>query len=332
MSEYDDLEKHIANLPPEEIALLKWHLKRRTKQIAPDPLPLIWFLLGGRGSGKTLTAASHVYEYCMTLEDIPANREVRIALVGQTYDDVKKTMVEGETGLLGVIPREYGPPQRFQGGTGKWNRTIGELTIHLPPSDRFEQGRTLIFASYTAQVPGKLRGPQFHLAWIDEPAKFVDADIDPDARDTTWNNLIMGLRLGPKPHVIVSGTPTPSKLVLYLLNHPSCITTTQTTWENRFNLPKNYVDELARLDPNSRTYRQEVMAEILLDTPDALFSLETINQTRANPPEDKQVYKVVGYDPAASGSDDSDEAGIVLVGYVPETKTKARSNENGGGR
>lgn len=326
------LDKHIANLPPEEIALLKWHLKRRPKQIAPDPLPLIWFLLGGRGSGKTLTAASHVFEYCMGLPDVPECREVRIALVGQTYDDVKKTMVEGETGLLGVIPKEYGPPDRFQGATGKWNRTIGELTINLPPSDKLSMGRKLIFASYTAQVPGKLRGPQFHVAWIDEPAKFVDADVDPDARDTTWNNLSMGLRLGPYPHIIVSGTPTPSKLVLFLLAHPKCITSTQTTWENRANLPKNYIEELERLDPNSRTYRQEVLAEILLDTPDALFSQETINATRDTPPEDRQIFKVLGYDPAASGSQDSDEAGIILVGYVPEIKAKARASKNGGGR
>lgn len=332
MSEYDDIEKHISNLPPEEIALLKWHLKRRPKQIAPLPLPYIWFLLGGRGSGKTLTAASHVFEYCLNLPDTPENREVRIALVGQTYDDVKKTMVEGETGLLGVIPKEYGPPDRFQGATGKWNRTIGELTINLPKSAKLEQGRKLIFASYTAQVPGKLRGPQFHLAWIDEPAKFVDADVDPDARDTTWNNLNMGMRLGPYPHVIVSGTPTPSKLVVYLLEHENCITSTQTTWENRANLPPNYIRELERLDPNSRTYRQEVLAEILLDTPDALFSLETINETRATPPDDRQAFKVLGFDPSASGSNDGDEAGIILVAYVPELKTKARASTNGGGR
>src|SRR6266498_670753 len=277
---------------------------------------------------NTLTAASHVFEYCMNLPDIPENREVRVALVGQTYDDVKKTMVEGLTGLLGVIPLEYGPPDRFPGGTGKWNRTIGELTINLPKSDRFEQGRKLIFASFTAQVPGKLRGPQFHLAWIDEPAKFVDADIDPDARDTTWNNLNMGMRNGPRPHVIVSGTPTPSKLVLFLLNHPNAVTTVQTTWENRANLPENYVKELERLDPNSRTYRQEVLAHILLDTPDALFSIDVINETRGVQDPDKPFYKVLGYDPAASSSVDSDEAGIILVGYNPEVKRRPK----GGGR
>lgn len=327
-----DLEKHIANLSPENLSVLKWHLTRRPEQIAPNPLPSLWLLLGGRGSGKTFCAANHIFEYCMNLPDTPENEEVRIALVGNTYDDVKKTMVEGATGLLGVIPREYGPPQRFAGGTGKWNRTIGELTINLPPSDNLSRGRTLIFASYTAQVSGKLRGPQFHLAWCDEPAKFVDADRDPDSRDTTWNNLMMGMRLGPSPHVIISGTPTPSKLILYLLNHPNCTTTKMTTWQNRANLPPNYVQELQRLDPNSRTYRQEVLAEILLDTPDALFSLENINQTRANPPEDRQVFKVLGYDPTASSSDDSDEAGIILVGYVPEVKSKAKDSKNKGGR
>jgi phage terminase large subunit-like protein len=105
-----------------------------------------------------------------------------------------------------------------------------------------------------------------------------------------------------------------------------------TTWHNRQNLPKHYVEELERLDPNSRTYRQEVLAELLLDTPDALFNQESINEDRANPPEDPPPFKVLGYDPAASSGDGADEAGIIVVGYVPEVKSKARASKNGGGR
>lgn len=271
-----------------------------------------------------MTAANHIFEMARGLPHTKANRVVRVALVGQTYDDVKKTMVEGQTGLLSIIPEEL---------IYKWNRTIGELTVQVPGFNNDESDyREIHFSSYTAQVPEKLRGPQFHMAWIDEPAKFEDADMNPMDRGTTWSNLVLGLRLGPQPHLIVSGTPTPCKLILYMLEHADCVVTRMTTWSNKDNLPKHYLDELNRLDPNSRTYRQEIMGEVLLDNPDALFSDENINRDRGVPADDADLYKVLGYDPSASSSDEADEAGIVLVGYTPEVKARAKLNETGGGR
>lgn len=308
----EEIMGQIANLKPEELTILKWHLMRRKDQTAPDPLPFVWFLLGGRNSGKTFTAAYHVLEYVVNLPHTPQNREVRVALVGAVFDDVKKVMVEGATGILGILPKEYGPD-----GTGKWNRTIGELTITFPGPPE----RKVIFSSYTSTTPGKLRGPQFHIAWWDEPSKSEDSDINPDETDTTWSNLSMALRLGPAPHLIVSGTPTPCKLVQFLLAHPNCVTSTMTTWNNREHLPPAWVTELERLDPNSRAYKQEVLGMVLLDNPNALFSEDDINGDRANSPEGETIYKVLGYDPAMSSGENSDEVGIVLVGYTPEVKT-----------
>lgn len=319
----EEFEDKLSQLTPHELSILKWRIQRRPEQKAPAPLPLIWFLLGGRGSGKTKTGANHLFELACNLPWNSKNRQIRIALVGNTYDDVKKTMVEGDSGLLSVIPEEI---------IKKWNRTIGELTVEIPSPDR-KKTREIIFSSYTATTPDKLRGPQFHLAWIDEPAKFEDSDENPMDRDTTWSNLILGLRLGTHPHLVVTGTPTPCKLVLYLLDHEDTVTTVMTTWANRDNLPPGYKRELERLDPNSRTYRQEVMAEILLDNPNALFSDENINRDRRPAPKDAEhFYKVLGYDPSASSSDDADEAGIILVGYTPEVKSRAKLNGTGGGR
>lgn len=301
--------KDFYKMPLEQLAILRWHLKRRPTQICPDPQPYIWFLLGGRGSGKTLTAASHIFETAVNLPDTPENRIVRVALVGQTYEDVKKTMIEGATGLRSVIPQEL---------ELKWNRTLGELTYVI----REPFYREIYFTSYTAQVPAKLRGPNFQLAWVDEPAKFEDADVDPNLADTTWSNLLFGVRLG-KPHIIVSGTPTPCKLVLYLLAHPGCKTSVMTMWENRANLPEEFLHQWEDLDPNSRAYRQEVLAEVLLDNPNAMFEKEIIDETRADPPEDEpNMFKVLGYDPATSTAEDGDEAGIILCGYVPEKRAK----------
>ena len=302
----EQLHTFTLSLTDPELALLRWYLQRRPEQQPPSPLPPFWFLRGGRGSGKTMTAANHIFEYAlaMTPQQVGPQRKIRIALVGETFDDVKKTMVEGETGLLGVIPESL---------VLAWNRTLGELVVQLPTPFY----REIHFNSYTSEKPDKLRGPQFHGAWIDEPAKLKDANLHPDTTGTTWSNLMMGLRLGQHPHVTITGTPTPCQLVLYLQAHPRCVQTVMTSWQNRQNMPQNQIDYLESLQPGSRTYRQEVLAEVLTDNPDALFSEEQIdNNRRPLPDTSTPLLKVLGYDPSASASTEEDEAGIMLCHYT----------------
>lgn len=328
----DELQKALKDMSPQNLMVLRWRLMRNPKQQCPKmpdgKRPFGWFLLGGRGSGKTLTSANHVLQIAietaiqMNDKGAPKSKAVRVAMVGANFDDAVKTMVEGETGLLGIVPEDM---------IVKWNRTVGELHVYLP-----EQEREVHFMSYTSNKPAKLRGPQFHIVWCDEPAKFDDSDIDPMGRDSTWSNMMFGLRLGSEPHVVVSGTPTPCKLVKFIRDHEAFITSHMTTYDNIANLPQHTQDELRRLSPNSRIYRQEVLGEILDDNPDAVFSDELIHDNRADPPEDKieagQFYKVLGYDPSATTSADTDECGIILAGYTPEVKERARFSENGGGR
>lgn len=331
-NEGSDIEKILKDLSPEKKMLLRWRLMRNKYQQCPKTAdgkrPFGWFLLGGRGSGKTLTSANHVMITCvetaqqMNEDKVPQDKPVRVMMIGANFDDTVKTMVEGETGLLGIVPEEM---------LVKWNKTVGELHVYLPDEDRL-----IIFMSFTSAKADKLRGPQAHIIWIDEPAKFSDSNMDPQDRNSTWNNAMFGLRLGVEPHIVISGTPTPCKLVRYINEHSEFITTAMTTWANKDNLPEHTKNELLRLDPNSRTYRQEVLGEILDDNPDAVFSEENIKQNRANPPETKveqgQFFKVLGYDPSATSSADADECGIILAGYTPEVKERARFSQNGGGR
>lgn len=312
----EELADLVFSRPDYEWPIYRWWMQRREAQTCPEPMPLIWFLLGGRGSGKTWTSANHIYEIAVKLDHVPKNRIVRVALVGETFDDVKNTMIEGETGLLNVIPKDLHPV---------WNRTLGELKVCIPGPPY----REIHFRSFTSERPDKLRGPQFHLAWLDEPAKLKDADVEPTTKGCTWSNLIFGLRLGTQPHVVVSGTPTPCKLVKYLVAHPNCLTSKMSTWDNRENLAEHYLEELSRLKADSRTARQEIYAEILLDNPDSLFDQERIDEYREDPHEDEKVIKVLGYDPSASSAADSDETGIVLTSYTPEVRKKQTGTTGG---
>ena len=271
-------------------------------------------LLTGRGFGKTLTAAHHVFDYVQKLPFTPENRIVRVALIGETFNDIKSTMVEGATGLRNVIPRIY---------EESWNRSMGEMVVVLPQGPGVPERREVHFFSYTSQEPDKLRGPQHHICWIDEPAKLEDADQDPDQDNTTWSNMMYGLRLGSSPHVVVTGTPLPCRLILFLNDHPDAVKVHASTLENRKNLPESYVKELESLPKASRRYRQEVLGEILFDNPDALFSQEVIDTYRQGAPE--EYSKVLGYDPSVSAAVNADEAGIVLTGYKENAEKETHS-------
>ena len=317
-----DFERELKHLSADELTILRYHLKRRDAQTCPSPRPFIWFLMAGRGSGKTWTAANHIFEYARQLAlNLPRSPEhdiIRVACVGQNFADVQKTMIEGQSGVLSIIPDELKDPSKGF----KWNRTGPDLWVPIPSANRL-----LYFQGFTSQKPEKIRGPQFHVAWIDEPAKLEDANLEPMGRDTTWSNLLLATRLGKEvnaPHIIITGTPTDCKLVQYLSNHEDSHVTHMTTLDNRENLPDQYIKEILSLNPNSRTYRQEVLAEILLDNPDAIFEQASIDANRAGePPTDEldprqSFQKVLGWDPSVSTADDGDEAGIILTGFTTE--------------
>ena len=304
------LEEDILKLPPHELVSLKWELIRRKSQTPPDPLPMFWFLLGGRGSGKTLTGANHIYEVAKNHKFRPGEKRiVRVALISETFTDVRITMIEGETGFRSIIPQDM---------EIAWNRSLGEYKFFIPGTDY----REVHCFAYSSERPELLRGPQHHYVWLDEPAKLKDADKEPTDASTTWSNMVMGLRLGEFPHAVVTGTPEPHRLIKYLVDLDDCVTHVMSSIDNWENMPETMRKNIMRLPKTSRVYRQEVLAEILLDNPDSIISQDSIDQYRADPPEGKDLHLVLGYDPSMTANDESDETGIILSGFtVEETKT-----------
>jgi phage terminase large subunit-like protein len=252
----------------------------RANQLPPDGDWRVWLLLAGRGFGKTRTGAELIRARAMAL----AAR--RLALVAPTAGDARDIMVEGESGILAISP--------------PWERPRYE-----PSKRRLTWPNGAIATLFSADEPERLRGPQHDAAWCDELASWRY----PEA----WDMLMLGLRLGADPRVVVTTTPQPTKLIRDLIADPTVVVTRGTTHENRANLAPVFLGQIVRRYQGTRLGRQELEAEILEDVPGALWNRGMIEATRASRAP-ALIRVVVAIDPAVSSTAGADETGIIVAG------------------
>ena len=134
--------------------------------------------------------------------------------------------------------------------------------------------------TYSAAAPSQLRGPQHDAAWCDELAAWPDATKG-DALDTSWNNLMLGLRIGQDPRCFVTTTPKRVKLMRQLYERDHVEITTDTTYSNLNNLAPSFRELVLASYEGTRIGRQELHGEMLTDVEGALWSLEQIDRLRA---------------------------------------------------
>jgi phage terminase large subunit-like protein len=271
----------------------------RPKQIVP-PLGAwdIWLFMGGRGIGKTRTGVEAV-RYLV--------RECGyrwISIVGRTAADVRDVLIEGESGFLNVLP--------------DWERPLYE-----PSKRRLTFPNGAIANLFSADEPDQMRGPQSDLVLADEVAAWRFPD--------SFDQVSFGNRLGQKPLMILLTTPRPNKLMRELVEDSipveeylatgdmrgkTVLLTTGSTYENAANLAPKFLKRLVKKYEGTRLGRQELRAEMLLDTPGALWTLEIIERNRVvTRPVLKRI--VIAVDPPAkdnSNKEDGAEAGIIAAG------------------
>src|SRR5215831_5072499 len=259
-----------------------WPVIARPNQLPPPGDWSIWLLLAGRGFGKTRTLAEWV------CAQVAFGQARRIALVAATAADARDVLVEGESGILAVAP--------------PWCRPVYE-----PSKRRLTWPNDAIATTYSAEEPERLRGPQHDAAVCDELGAW--------SRPETWDMLQFGLRLGRKPRCLVATTPRPTKLIRGLIAREGhdVVVTRGSTYENRANLAPGFFDQVIRKYEGTRLGRQELNAELLEDTPGALWSHAIIDAARmAAAPSLQRI--VVAIDPAVTSGEEADETGIVVVG------------------
>lgn len=248
----------------------------------------MWLLLGGRGAGKTRAGAEWVR--AMALGHTWCTREAagRIALVGETFADVREVMVEGVSGILKIHPR-------------------AERPVWTPSRRRLEWPNGAIAQAFSAEDPEALRGPQFDIAWSDELAKWRHGE-------ETFDMLQFGLRLGAEPRQLVTTTPKPVPLLKRILNLPGTMVTHAPTKANALHLAPGFLERIVGRYGGTRLGRQELDGELIEDRPDALWQCGALEACRIETAPEDLIRIVVAVDPPATATRKSDACGIVAAG------------------
>ncbi|GJD82959.1 hypothetical protein HPGCJGGD_0821 [Methylobacterium haplocladii] len=280
----------LETLDPDLLRLLEhdWLTLARDDQLPPPGDWTTWAFVGGRGAGKTRAGAEWVRALAhgdLALAHGPVGR---IALIGETYADVRDVMIEGPSGLL-ALPILGGARPLWQ-----------------PSRRRLEFANGAVALAFSAEEPDSLRGPQFGAAWSDEVAKWRHADA-------AFDMIQFGLRLGTRPRGLVTTTPRPIPLLRRLFSDPRTVVTRARTADNAPNLAPDFLDTVVGRYAGTRLGRQELDGELIEDRPDALWTRDVIEAARVTAAP-ILMRVVVAVDPPVSSRAGADACGIVAAG------------------
>ncbi len=266
-----------------------WNLWARQEQLPPSGDWHIWLICAGRGFGKTRAGAEWVRSVAWQ------NSGARIALIGASLAEVRAVMVEGESGILAISP----PHRRPQ-----FEPSLRQL--------RWENGARATL--YSAADPESLRGPQHSHAWCDEIGKWDNAS---DRAIRTWDNLLMGLRLGERPRALATTTPRAVPLIQRLMRGETqghVAVSRGSMFQNGSHLPPQFIIEMNRQFGGTALGRQELNGELLTEVDGALWTRSLIETCRETGVPGAMTRIVIGVDPPASAHGDA--CGIVVAGLA----------------
>jgi phage terminase large subunit-like protein len=262
-----------------------WKVWARHQQLPPAGDWRTWLIMAGRGFGKTRAGS----EWIRMIAD--ADPEARIAVVAASLGEARAVMVEGESGIMAT-----GSPHH--------------MPFFEPSLRRISWPNGAQATLYSAGEPEALRGPQHTHAWCDEIAKWDNAS---GRAVRTWDNLLLGLRLGEHPRILASTTPRAVALMQRLLASEATgevAVARGATEDNKDNLPARFIRDMRREYGGTLLGRQELNGEMIADLPGALWTRALLEACREERASASPVRTVIGVDPPASA--EGDACGIVV--------------------
>jgi predicted phage terminase large subunit-like protein len=211
----------------------RWIATARDEQLPPEGEWRIWYMMAGRGAGKSRAAAE-------TLSDWEGSFPPgEWAIIAPTFADGRDTCVEApESGLLNILGARVAP--------GGWNRSLGE--IHLRSGSK-------IYVDGADDGALRIQGKNLRGAWAEEVGLWVKWD-------QAWNeSLAFAVRHEPG-RIVVSGTPKMGHgLVRQLVEDKSVPVTRMRTSDNVGNLHPAAIRELYERYGGTRLGQQELEGE-----------------------------------------------------------------------
>ena len=256
-------------------------------QFEPEFHWSIEFKCVGRGGGKTRCAAEWLWWYCWSR---PGTRALILA---PTFNDLKFTCLEGQSGIVNVMPREL---------IKTYNKSTHEIWLHN--------------GSHVRCIPGesydRLRGPEHNVAWCDEIGAF-------QYPTQAYDMMMFGLRLGDNPQLLLTSTPRNIPLLHDILERAekdeTIFITTASTYDNPY-LPQSFIEQIGQYE-GTELGRQEIHAEILA-AQNSIFNRTDFKLWPADKLLPRMHYLIWAFDTATSDKDYNDySAGTLLGVFLP---------------
>ena len=289
----EEVQAILTELGPVKTEELKhtWEFWARPEQMEPKGSWNAWMALAGRGWGKTRAGAEWVRHRIKKGDGI-------VHCVAPTKGDVRRVMVEGDSGLLKVCWKGDKSIRGAHLGFPVWSPTNSTLT--------WENGARAVF--FSAEDPERLRGPQAYSAWCDELCAWRNAQ-------DTWDMLQFGLRLGRHPKVFITTTPKTTKLLRSIVSDPKTVVSKGSTYDNSANLADTFLEAIRKTYEGTRLGRQELYAEILDESSGALWNRNLLSKCEVEKDQVPHLNRiVVSVDPAVTSNAESDMTGIIVAG------------------
>ena len=216
------------------------HPRARQTQRPPEGNWRVWGYVAGRGAGKTRAGAGWIQRR------VEQGTMKLGCLIAPTANDIRDVLVEGSSGLLNVAPPWMRP--KFEPSKRRVSWPNGARAICL-----------------SGEEPECARGLNIDTIWADELACWQRAQ-------SMWELVMLALRAGDNPQALITTTPRRVAVLKRILDEPTTVQTTDTTYANQAQLPVEFVTQIVSLYENTRLGRQEIYAEFLQTTEGVWFT------------------------------------------------------------
>jgi phage terminase large subunit-like protein len=278
-------------LPPDHPRHAEPDLQGYTCGCDGNPDWYIWLLLTGRGWGKTKTGANWALEMALSKPGI------YVGVCAPTYEGVRAICFEGEAGIIAEARRN---------GIEVTDYNKNRLEITLANGSKIR--------GFSAEKPDSIRGENLSYVWFDELAVIRYMAF-------YHEGLMPALRKGEHPRMVITTTPKRIRLLRDLLadgenEAETGVHVTRGLSAENPHFAERQRKALERKYAGTYMLKQELEGELVGELDGCLFPLEKFNETRVFPDKDTLPQwrrVVVGYDPATTSKDSSDESGIVVM-------------------